>query len=127
MNAAPGPPPHEVPVAQARAAHVGETALMSGQGERVADVRDVHAPGPGGAIRIRVFRPEGAGPLPLVAYLHGGGWVIGSVEAFDPLCRALANASGAVVAGIDYRLPPQHPVPARPRHALAARRLLPPP
>jgi acetyl esterase len=124
MNAAPGPPPHEVPVAQARAAHLGETALMSGPGERVADVRDVHAPGPGGAIRIRVFRPEGAGPLPLVAYLHGGGWVIGSVEAFDPLCRALANASGAVVAGIDYRLAPEHPFPAGADDALAAVRWL---
>src|SRR5918997_6739477 len=123
MNAAPGPPPHQVPVAQARAAHLEETAVMSGPGEPVADVRDVHAPGPGGAIRIRVFRPEGersgdeaagrgSGPLPLVAYLHGGGWVIGSIEAFDPLCRALANASGAVVAGIDYRLAPAHPVPA---------------
>jgi acetyl esterase/lipase len=112
MEAAPGPPAHEIPVAQARAAHDLETEQMSGPGEEVAEVRDVAAPGPGGDIPIRVYRPEGDGALPLVAYVHGGGWVIGSIDGFDPLCRALANASGAVVASIGYRLAPEHPFPA---------------
>jgi acetyl esterase len=44
--------------------------------------------------------------------VHGGGWAIGSIDAFDPLCRALANASGAVIASIGYRLAPEHPFPA---------------
>ncbi len=112
MNAAPGPPPHLVPVAEARAAHDRETAALSGPGEPVAEVREVVAPGPGGPIPIRIVRPEGAGPLPLVAYAHGGGWMLGTLNAFEPLCRALANASGAVIAIIDYRLAPEHPFPA---------------
>ena len=112
MNAAPGPPPHLVPVAEARAAHDRETTALSGPAEPVAEVREVVAPGPGGPIPIRIVRPEGAGPLPLVAYAHGGGWMLGTLNAFEPLCRALANASGAVIAIIDYRLAPEHPFPA---------------
>jgi acetyl esterase len=112
MAAAPGPPGHLVPIDQARASHDRETATMSGPGEEVAEVRDLVVPGPRGAIPVRVFRPAGEGPLPLVAYVHGGGWAIGSIDGFDPLCRALANASGAVMASIGYRLAPEHPFPA---------------
>lgn len=118
MEAAPGPPAHEVPVAQARAAHDKETKVMSGPGEAVARVSEHAAPGPGGDIPIRVFTPktaapaDAATPLPLVAYVHGGGWVIGTVDAFDPVCRALANAAQAIVASIDYRLAPEHRFPA---------------
>ena len=124
MNANPDPPGYFAPVEQARATHDLETAEMSGPGPRVAEVRDLQAPGPGGPIPVRVFRPEGAGPLALVAYLHGGGWVIGSLDGFDPLCRALANESGAVVASIGYRLAPEHPFPAAPDDARAALRWL---
>ena len=114
MNAAPGPPAHLIPVDQARATHDRETAIMSGPGPEVAEVRDLEVPGPGGPIPVRAFVPAaaGPGPLPLVAYAHGGGWVMGSLDGFDPVCRALANASGAVVASIDYRLAPEHPFPA---------------
>ena len=105
MNAAPGPPAHEVPVHQARAAHDRETEVMSGPGEEVAEVRRLEAPGPAGPIPIRLYRPRGAepgAPLPLVAYFHGGGWTIGTLDGFDPLCRALANASGALIASVGY-------------------------
>jgi acetyl esterase len=112
MAAESDPPPELVPVDQARATHDRETAIMSGPGEEVAEVRDITVPGPGGPIPVRVFRPACEGPLPLVAYAHGGGWVIGSLDGFDPLCRALANASGAVIASIGYRLAPEHPFPA---------------
>jgi acetyl esterase len=124
MEAAPGPPAHLVPIAQARAAHDLETAEMSGPGEEVAEVREVSVPGPGGPIRVRLYRPLDDRPLPLVAYLHGGGWVMGTIDAFDPLCRALANASGALIASIDYRLAPEHPFPAAPDDARAAVRWL---
>jgi monoterpene epsilon-lactone hydrolase len=164
MEAAEGPPAHLVPIAQARAAHDKETAVMSGPGEDVAEVRDVEAPGPGGPIPVRLFRPlhdraaggapasdgsargapasdasaggapasdasacgapasdaSAGGALPLVAYLHGGGWVLGTLDAFDPVCRALANASGALVASIGYRLAPEHPFPAAPDDCFAA-------
>jgi acetyl esterase len=112
IEAAPGPPAHLVPLDQARAAHERESRLLGGPGEEVESVRDVTVPGPGGAIPVRVFRPAGEGPLPVVAYAHGGGWAVGSLDAFGPVCRALANASGAIVASIDYRLAPEHPFPA---------------
>jgi acetyl esterase/lipase len=124
MNAAPGPPTHLVPVDQARAAHDSETAEMSGPGQEVAEIRELLAPGPAGPIPIRLFRPDREGALPLVAYLHGGGWVMGSLDGFDPVCRALANASGAIVASIDYRLAPEHPFPAAPDDVRAAVRWL---
>jgi acetyl esterase len=112
MAAAPGPPAHLVPLEQARAAHERESRLLGGPGDEVESVRDVTVPGPGGPIPVRVFRPAGEGPLPLVAYAHGGGWALGTLDAFGPVCRALANASGAVVASIGYRLAPEHPFPA---------------
>jgi acetyl esterase len=131
MEAAPGPPAHLVPIALARAAHDRESAELGGPGEEVAEVRDIEVPGPAGAIPVRLFRPlkervgAGAGgAFPLVAYLHGGGWVVGTLDAFDPLCRALANASGALVASIGYRLAPEHPFPAAPDDARAAVRWL---
>jgi acetyl esterase len=108
MNAAPGPPPHEVPVADARAAHSDEAARLCGEGEPVAEVREVRA----GEVSVRTYRPEGDGPLPVVAYLHGGGWMMGTPDSYDSLLRALANASGAIVAGVDYRLAPEHRYPA---------------
>jgi acetyl esterase/lipase len=112
MLAVDGPPAHEVPVDQARAGHEAETAHMSGPGEPVAEVRDVRIPAPAGEIPARLYRPEGDGPLPLVVYLHGGGWMLGSVASFDTLVRALANAAGTCVLSVDYRLAPEAPFPA---------------
>jgi acetyl esterase len=124
MEAAPGPPAHLIPVDQARAAHERETAVMSGPGEDVAGVRDIAVPGSSGPIPVRLFVPRGDGPLPLLAYAHGGGWVLGTIDGFDPLCRALANAAGAIVASIGYRLAPEHPFPAAADDVRAAVRWL---
>src|SRR5262245_51387908 len=57
------------------------------QGQPIAKVEDRTVPGPGGEIPIRVFVPDAVGPLPILVHYHGGGWVIGSVEASDNLCR----------------------------------------
>jgi acetyl esterase len=56
----------------------------------------------------------------VVAYFHGGGWVVGSIESVDTTCRALANASGAIVVSVGYRLAPEHPF--RPGSRTASRR-----
>ena len=123
MNAAPGPPAHEVPVDEARAAHNAETERLCGPGEPVAEVRDVAAPTAGGDLRIRAYRPhEQRGGV--VAYLHGGGWMMGTLESYDTPLRALANASGALVAAIDYRLSPEHRFPAAVDDTLAGIRWL---
>ena len=124
MNAAAGPPAHEVPIDEARAAHAAESVELGGPGEPVAEVRDVRVPADGGEVLVRTFRPDGDGPLPVVAYLHGGGWVMGSVDSYDTTLRALANASGAIVAGVEYRLAPEHRFPAALDDSLAAIRWL---
>jgi acetyl esterase len=123
MNAAGGPPAHEVPIAEARAAYVADTARLSGPGEPVAEVRDVAVPGPGSDIPVRVYRPSEAADG-VVVYLHGGGWAMGTLDSHDPVTRALANASGAVVAAVDYRLAPEHRFPAAVDDAVAATRWL---
>lgn len=71
-------------------------------------------------IGLRLYRPEGAQPLPALVYFHGGGWVIGSLETHDHLCRALANAAGCAVISVAYRLAPEHPYPAAPDDCEAA-------
>jgi acetyl esterase len=93
-----------VPIEEARAAHAAETERLSGEGEPVAEVRDLTVPSAGGELLVRTFRP--GDPHGVVAYLHGGGWVMGGVDTYDAPLRALANASGALVAGIEYRLAP---------------------
>jgi acetyl esterase/lipase len=124
LNAAPGPPAHEVPVEEARAAHSAETERLCGPGEPVAEVRDLEIPGPGGDIPLRVFKPHATEPPGVVAYLHGGGWMMGTIDSYDTPLRALANASGAIVAHVDYRLAPEHRFPAGLDDSLAAIRWL---
>jgi acetyl esterase len=107
MNALEGPPAHEVPVEQARAGHEQETAQLAGPGEEVGEVEDLELAG----VRVRRYTPrEPAGGT--ISYFHGGGWVVGSIESFDTTCRALANASGATVVSVGYRLAPEHPFPS---------------
>ena len=63
-------------------------------------------------IGVRVYRPRAAkGPLPVVLFFHGGGWVLGSVLGYDPLCGFIADAVPALVLSIDYRLAPEHVAP----------------
>jgi acetyl esterase len=64
-------------------------------------------------VTARIYRPFGVGsPAPVVVFLHGGGFVIGSLASHDLVCRALARDVGCVVIAIDYRLAPEHPFPA---------------
>ena len=60
-----------------------------------------------GDIPIRVFTPDAPGPLPILVHYHGGGWVIGSVDQSDNLCRAMANATPCIVVSVEYRLAPE--------------------
>lgn len=76
------------------------------------DIRDTELDLPGRRLRLRWYRPPGAGPGPGLLYLHGGGWVTGTLEGYDGLCARLAVEGGGVVASLDYRLAPEHPFPA---------------
>jgi acetyl esterase len=120
MLAAPGPPAHEMTVEEVRANHLAETEALCGDGEPVAGESEHLVPGPGGEIPVRAYVPGGgSAPRPVVVWLHGGGWMIGSVETYRAPVRRLANASGALVLSVDYRLAPEHPFPAALDDALA--------
>ncbi len=106
------PPIWDVSLAAAREASEMMNVRFAGAPQTVADVRDVHIPGPAGDIPARVYTPDGDAPLPILVYFHGGGFTIGSIPGYDATLRALANASGCVVVSVDYRLAPEHPFPA---------------
>jgi acetyl esterase len=72
-----------------------------------------------GQIPARLYRSV-ARRTPLVVYLHGGGWTIGSLETHDRMCRRLAGGCGAAVLAIGYRLAPEHPWPASVEDTVAA-------
>lgn len=78
----------------------------------VTTVADVLLPFATGPIRVRVYRDGEPRPRPLLLWLHGGGWVGGSLDDIDATCRALAAAAPVVVVSLDYRLAPEHPYPA---------------
>jgi acetyl esterase len=109
-----GLPIEQQTVEQARA---DKTAMMKRfvpmpeyAGVRVEERR---IPAVGREIAVRIYRPAaGDGPLPVVVFFHGGGWVVCTLETHDPYCRALATEAGAVVVSVDYRLAPEHKFPA---------------
>jgi acetyl esterase/lipase len=94
----------------------------AGEPEAVASVEDRVIPGPAGSLPIRIYTPVGAegDRLPVLVYFHSGGWVFGSIEGHDPVCRALANHAGCLVVSVDYRLAPEHRFPAAPEDCYAA-------
>jgi acetyl esterase len=96
---------------EAREMMVRMNALRTSD-ETVKQVVNRTVPGPHGEIPVRIYTPEGSGPLPILVYFHGGGWVIGNLDTHDASCRTLANLSGAIVMSVDYRLSPEHKFPA---------------
>lgn len=86
----------------------------------VGSVEDTTVPGAEGERPVRIYRPAGSGPFPTLLFIHGGGFVVGDLEAYDAQCRALCAGAGVVVASLDYRLAPEHPFPAGVEDALAA-------
>jgi acetyl esterase/lipase len=79
----------------------------------MASVEDCQAPGPGGAIPLRIYRPTAQTSAPVLVYFHGGGMVMGSNHSFEPLARTLSSLSNAAVVAVDYRLAPEYPPPAQ--------------
>lgn len=112
--AAGAPPLESLSVPEARK-FIRDLFAPPGERESVRKIEDLAVQTEGVEIPMRIYTPAGgSGPLPVLVYLHGGGWVIGDIETYDIPCRALANGAGCIVASVDYRLAPEHkfPIPA---------------
>lgn len=86
----------------------------------VDHVENRTVPGPAADIPVRIYRPAGDAPKPVIVYFHGGGWVVGSLATHDNTARKLAVEVDAVVISVDYRMGPEHRFPAAVDDAYAA-------
>jgi acetyl esterase len=101
---------HLEDVAAARAAMEVDARVFAHAPAEMAGVTDERVRE---GVTARIYRPHGlSNPAPAVVFLHGGGFVVGSLESHDPPCRALARDAGCVVVAVDYRLAPEHRFPA---------------
>ena len=72
---------------------------------------DREVPGPNGPIPIRIYAPDETPDLPVLVFLHGGGFVLCSIESHDAICAEISNASKCIVVSVGYRLAPEHKFP----------------
>lgn len=86
---------------------------VAGVPEPGVSAADLYLPARGGPVQVRAYAQDGdAGPRPLLLWLHGGGFVAGSVRDLDHVCSRLARLAGVTVVSLEYRLAPEHPYPA---------------
>ncbi|MFG1923455.1 alpha/beta hydrolase [Cryptosporangium sp. NPDC048952] len=103
-------------IASARASTDSMMLLAAPDGELPADVREVTVPGPEGApdVRLRILEPRtrAAGPVPAIYDIHGGGFILGSMDMDDSANARFCDELGVVVVSVEYRLAPEDPFPA---------------
>src|SRR5215469_1625084 len=117
------PQVNQVSVAEAREMYVKGQNLVP-LVKKPAHIEDRTVPaGPGGNVKLRIFRPEGSnGPLPVVMYFHGGGWVLGDADTYDYYMRELTNGTGAAVVFVEYSRSPEARYPVAVEECFAATR-----
>lgn len=105
---------HQLSAEQARAVFEQTTRQLRWPAPQDLDVQNLHIDSRDGQpLAVRLYRPHGLteGPHGLVVYLHGGGYVLGSLDSHDGVCRELCQRSGFPLLAVDYRLAPQHKFP----------------
>ncbi len=102
------PPNHTVSAVEARA---NAKMRPRAEGPEVAKVQDLTIPGSGAGIPVRIYTPAGPGPFPILAWFHGGGWVVGDLDSADGTARQLTVGANCVTVSVDYRLAPETKFP----------------
>lgn len=117
-------PMHEMSVAEARAVFEQSSLILEGDEGRPVWSEEVLAPARDGTalpVRLHAARPPSpADPSPVLLFLHGGGYVVGSLDSHDAICRDLAHRSGWAVLSVGYRRAPEHKFPTALHDALDA-------
>ncbi len=107
----------------AKAARDRAEAQPRVSGAPVKATETIKIPVEGGTIAARLYRPFGdSDALPGILYIHGGGWVLCSLDTHDNVCRNLAASIGAIVVSVDYRMAPEYRFPVASHDCLAAAR-----
>ncbi|NIF27284.1 alpha/beta hydrolase [Pantoea sp. Tr-811] len=107
-------PMHMMDVAQARAEFAASSQVLDPSPPGAVDTQALQFTARDGAsLAARLYRqaPAGDALQPVIFYLHGGGYVVGSLESHDSVCRRLASMGGFAVVAADYRLAPEQPFP----------------
>lgn len=108
------------PVAAREGFHNLSVALRDQQPPAdLASTEDLTVPSADGEQKARLYRPHAEGDTATVLYFHGGGWVVGDIEAYDWTARTLAERAGVTLLSVEYRLAPEHPFPAAAEDAIA--------
>lgn len=100
-----GAPPPEITPEMMRAA--SRDTLPKLPAVAIHEVSEITFAGPGGDLRMRLYRPAPDNQAPVIVFFHGGGFVLGDLDSHDSLCRSLANLSDCAVAAVEYRLAPE--------------------
>ena len=112
MARAPYPPLHTLSARAAKEAYEKSAGVLEVPKPELARVHDLAiAARDGTPLRARLLAPSSDAGLPVLLFLHGGGFTIGSIDTHDTLCRMLAKLSGAAVLTLEYRLAPEHRFP----------------
>ncbi|VVD33692.1 alpha/beta hydrolase [Paraburkholderia dioscoreae] len=116
------PPLFQLPVPEARVAYALGCEMNGLQRDASVATADMVAHTSTGPLNLRSYwTVESERSLaPGLVFFHGGGWVVGSLDTHDSICRELARASGCRIVAVDYRLAPEHPFPAAIDDALAS-------
>ena len=104
---------HDIPATRRTMEEMAEAQMAKVPPITGITITDRQVPGPDGEVFVRVYQPtERPDTLPALLWIHGGGYVLGSVERDDLLASHLAKVAQCVVVSVEYRLAPEHPFPA---------------